>query len=167
MMAVTVAVGPGEARHQHVRPELADDADDVRKRNVVTAPLLKSFFGRLRVSEISNPGEPLLDSVVTISRQQLKRAQNAELIGKGIAGFILSALASCKREQKCLHSLAPCFKRQQAAILIVRMGDYHHQATGGLQFAQLLLQACGARVLRKRIKIARSLRGRRGSARWR
>src|SRR5579872_1325073 len=105
-MAVSVAIGTRETRDQHIRSELANDTDDVRERNVVTAPLLKSFFRRLRISEVGNAGEPLLDSVITIGGEQFQRTQYSELVGKGVAGFILSTFASSERQQKGFHTLA-------------------------------------------------------------
>src|SRR5207237_3720703 len=66
VMAVSIAIGAREARNQHVRPELANDANYVGEWDIVPAPLLKGFFRRLRVAEVSNTGEALLDSVITI-----------------------------------------------------------------------------------------------------
>src|SRR5204863_5012554 len=102
MMSVTVVVRARKARNQHIRAKLANDADDVLQWNIVPAPLLKRLFRRFRVSEVRNPTEALLDSVVIVRGEQLKRAQNPELVGERAPGLILPALASRQGHQQGL-----------------------------------------------------------------
>src|SRR5229473_2612526 len=133
MMTVAVVFSAGEARDKHVRAEGADYADDIGEGDVVASPFLESFFGGLRVSEVGDAGEALFDSVVFVGGEEFESAQGAE--------FVLSALAASQSEEQRLYAFAAGFEGEGAAVFVVGMSDDHHQAAGGLQFAELLFQA--------------------------
>src|SRR6266404_1805774 len=132
MMSVPVVLGAGKSRDQDIGAKSANDAHDISERHIVTAPFLKSFVRSLRISEISNTGKSLLNSVVAIGGQQLQRAQHPEHIEQTAAELVLSAFATSQREQQGLHAFSARLHRQQATILVVRMCDDHHQTAGGL-----------------------------------
>src|SRR5258707_9381936 len=122
MMAVAVVVGSRESRNQNVGAEGADYADDVGEGDVVASPFLESFFGGLRVSEVGDAGEALLDSVIFVGGEEFERAQDAEFVEETGAEFVLSAFATSEGEEKCLHAFAAGFQGEGAAVFVVGMG---------------------------------------------
>src|SRR6266404_9228947 len=112
MMSVPVVLGAGKSRDQDIGAKSANDAHDISKRHIVTAPFLKSFVRSLRISEISNTGKSLLNSVVAIGGQQLQRAQHPEHIEQTAAELVLATLAASKREQQRLHTFTSGLERQ-------------------------------------------------------
>src|SRR5262249_42784623 len=57
--------------------------------------------------------------------------------------------AAGERHQQSLYAFTPALAREQAAILVIRVGDDHHQAAGGLELPKFELKASFACVLRK------------------
>src|ERR1700736_4298086 len=130
MVAVSVGVSAREAGDQNIGTEGADYANHVGEGDIVAAPLLKSFFRGLRISEIGDAGEALLDSVVTVGGQKLERAQDSKFVEQTGAEFVLSAFAASEGEKECLHAFAPGFEGEGCAIFVVGMGNHHHQTPG-------------------------------------
>src|SRR4051812_35456674 len=109
-------------------------------------PFFEGLFGRLRESKIGNTREALLDSVVAPGFKQLERAQDAEFIGKVRAGLVLSAITAGQREEFDGDAVAARFEREQSAIFVIRVGGDVHEARGGAQLDEHLLDAGAASV---------------------
>ena len=80
MMAVSVALGSGEARHQYIGAEGSDHPHHIAERDLVTAPLGKSLVGAFGKAEVGDPREAFLDAVILVRCQQFQGAQHAEHI---------------------------------------------------------------------------------------
>ena len=145
-MSVSIAVRPGEARHQHIGTKSADHSHHVAERDVMPAPLLKSLIRILGIAEIGDPAEALFHSVVAIGCSKLQRAQHAQHIEQVAADLVLAAFAASQSHQQRRYSLAARLEGQHASVFVVGMRDGLHQAGGGLQAQQHLLQACRAGV---------------------
>ena len=146
MMAVTVARVALKASADHIRTEGANHPHHVAQRDIVTAPLLERLFWSLGETEIGDPREALLDSVVAVGRQQLQRADDAELIQQIAADFVLPALAAIERELQHARAVPARLQREHAAVFVVGMSNGVHQPRRGVQSAQHHLQSGGTGV---------------------
>ena len=140
-MSVSIAVGPREARNQHVRTKGSDHAHHVAEGNVVSAPFLECFFGIFRIAEIRHPAEALFHSVVAIGSSQLQRAQYPQHVKQVASYFVLAAFAAGESHQQGRVSLAAGLEGQHASILVVGVRGGLHQAGSGLQAEQHLFKA--------------------------
>ena len=153
MMAMPVAAVAPETSADHVRTEGANHAHHIAKGDVMAVPHLKGFIRRFGESEIGNPGETLVNSVIAVGRQQLQGANDAEFIQKIAANFVLAAFATIQGELQGGDAVSARFKREHAAVFVVRMGDGMHEARRGMQAAQHLFQPGVAGIHRKRLGI--------------
>src|SRR5579863_7197627 len=99
MMAVAVVFGAGESRDQNVGAKSPNHAHHVGERHVVASPFLESFFGGLRIAEVGDAGEALLDSVVFVGGEEFEGAQDSEFVEESGAEFVLSAFAASEGEE--------------------------------------------------------------------
>ena len=162
-----IAVRSREARNQHVWPEGANHSHHVTERDIVPSPLLEGLVGILRIAEIGNSAEALFHAVIAIGGRQLQRAQHAQHVEQIASDFVLPAFAASERHQQRGHAFAARLESQHAAIFVVGMRDGLHQASGGLQAKQHLLQSRRACVGRQRIDRAGLVHGSLGHRRCR
>src|ERR1700675_340646 len=97
MMAMPIAIRSRKSCHQHVWTKGSNHPHHIAEGHVMPMPLVKRFFGGLRISKVSHTREPLLDSVISVRRQQLQSAQHAQCVEKITAGLVLSTLAAVQR----------------------------------------------------------------------
>ncbi len=152
MVAVTVAIRSLKAGHQHVWPERSNHSHNVRQCDVMPLPLLKRFVRALRKTEVRDPSEALLHSVVAIRRSQLECAQNPQHVKEIAAHLILPAFATVEGQQQ--HGIAPGtrFQGHHPAIFVIRMSRGVHQASRSAEAPQHELQPGTAGVLGKRVE---------------
>ncbi len=86
-------------------------------------------------------------------------AHQGELIPQVVGHDVLTTLAAGQGEQSHARTLAAGFIGEHAAILVVGVGDDHHDAGAGAQLAQRLLQRSGAAVNTERLVVGRSGNG--------
>ncbi len=119
----------------------------------MAVPHLEGFFRSLGESEIGNPGEALLDSVVTVGGQQLKRADDTEFIQQIAANFVLPAFAAIQGELQCRHAMPARFKGEHASVFVVGVRHRVHEPCRGMQAPQHLLKTGVAAIDRKRLGV--------------
>src|SRR5262245_66459214 len=86
-----------EARHDHVRPESADHADDVGKDGLAV-PDLQGLAIVLREPEVVGTSEVLAPAIHLAGLEQLFRAGHAQLLAELGAEQVLAAVAPGERE---------------------------------------------------------------------
>ena len=74
-----------------MRSKPPDHRHHVGERDVVPLPLLESFIGGFRESEVGYPTESLLYPVISIGRRELKRTQDSQDVEQIAADLILSS----------------------------------------------------------------------------
>ena len=132
----------------------ADGADDVVE-NAVVSPDGERFVEGLGEAEVRDAGKVLIDSVAAAGGQQLLCAHQGELIPEIIGHDVLATLAAIEGEQGHARALAAGFIGEHAAILVVGVGDDHHEAGAGGKLAQRLLQRGRATVNPQRLVVGR------------
>jgi hypothetical protein len=93
MLPVPVPRSPGKTQDDDVGPVFADHPNHVGKQ-MFAAPLLQSFRGCLRKSEIDSPGEKLFGAIDASRGQQFLRADDSERRALLGADEVLSALTA-------------------------------------------------------------------------
>ena len=115
--------GPGHPNHPH---EVAQDG--------LPTPLVQRFLEPLRVAVVGGRGEILLvDAVVLIGQQQLLGPDETEAIEELGADGVVPALAAVQRHERDPNPVPPAQHRQDAAVLVVRVGCRVKGAGGRLQ----------------------------------
>src|SRR5207245_2913450 len=89
MVRVSVTLGAGEARNQHVGTKCSYFPHQSSESYVMPAPFLERFRWRLRETEIGHRTEALFDTIEAIRFQQLQRTDYAELITHLTAELVL------------------------------------------------------------------------------
>ena len=123
----------------------ADGANDVVE-DALVSPDGQGFLEGLGETEISDAGEVLIDSVAAAGSQKLLGAHQRELIPEVIGHDVLPTLAPGQREQSHACALATGLIGEHAAILVVGMGNDHHDASAGGKLAQRLLERSRATI---------------------
>src|SRR5690242_17748426 len=150
MISVTIARSSAEAAGENVRPESANGAHDVSKRDVVAVPFIKSLFGSLGVTEVHYMAEALLHAVILVGLQQFQSTQDPEFIRAFSTELILAAFTASHRKKQRRNAIAPGLQSQQSAILIIGVSNHLHEPRGRLQLCQKLIKVNGSLVLGKR-----------------
>ena len=132
----------------------ADGADDVVE-DAFVSPDGEGFVEGLGEAEVGDAGEVLIDAVAAAGSQELLGAHQRELIPQVVGHDVLATLATVQGEESHARTLAAGFVGEHAAILVVGMGDDHHEAGAGAQLAQRLLQRSGAAVDAQRLVVGR------------
>ena len=78
MISMSIPVGTGEPRHQHIRTEGTNHANQVGESRIVSTPLVKCLVRALRESKVRDARKALLHSVVLIGREQFLGTQHAQ-----------------------------------------------------------------------------------------
>ena len=145
MLAVAVGDAADEDGGEDQRTIEADGAYDVVE-DAFVSPDGEGFFEGLGEAEVGDAGEVLIDSVAAVGSQELLGAHQRELIPQVIGHDVLAALAAVQGEQSHARALATGFIGEHAAILVVGVGDDHHDAGAGAKLAQRLLERGRAAV---------------------
>jgi len=104
MVAVTVAIRSLKAGHQHVcrNVRITRTMSPVRRHAPATSETFRQGSSK---TEVRDPSEALLHSVVAIRRSQLECAQNPQHVKEIAAHLILPAFATVEGQQQ--HGIAP------------------------------------------------------------
>src|SRR5690348_6352076 len=108
---MAIALRSRKPGHQDVRPVSADYPDHVSQSYIVTLPLLEGFVGILGKSKIRNPGEALLDAIISIGLQQFEGSHNSQHVEQIAAYLVLPALAAIQRQQEAGYALSARLQR--------------------------------------------------------
>ena len=153
MMPMAIAIRARKPRHQHVRTKGSNHPHHVAERDIVPLPLLKCFFGSLRISKIRHARESLLNAVISVGSQQLQRPQHAQRVEQIAAQLVLSPFPARQRHQQCRDAFPARFERQHAAVFVIGMRRDLHQTGRRLQASQHQLQPRRTGFLRERFII--------------
>src|SRR5215471_9485698 len=83
-----------------------------------------------------------------IGGKQFFRTQNAEYIRQVAADFVLAPFAAVEGHEQRADAVAARLESQQAAVFVIGMSDYLHQARRGAEAEQFEVQPGEAFVLR-------------------
>ena len=97
VMAMTVRRSSAEARHDNLRTELPNDADEISKQ-CVSPPLFKSLVRTLGETELINRREELLCVIGPASRKKFLGADNAKGFEEFSTQEVLTAITARGRK---------------------------------------------------------------------
>ena len=165
-----IAICPRKPRHQYIRTKGSNHLHHIRQRNIMPLPLLKCFFGSLRISKVSHARKSLLDAVKAIGSQQLQSPQHTQHVEQIAAQLVLPTFAARQRHQQRQGAFPARLQRQHATVFVIGMRRDLHQPRRGVQASQHQLQPRRTRFLREllivmisamvNVTIARGLLGR-------
>ena len=132
MLAMAVGDAADEGGDDDLGTLAANGENGVVEDAIVT-PLLECFFLRFRESEVDFGSPELLCAVVLVGLEEFVGAEDAE----GVVGFgghgVLAAFAARQGEEHGADAEAAGEIGEQGAIFVVRVGDDHHDAGGGIE----------------------------------
>ena len=134
---VTVAIGgrPRKHRDDDLRPEPADDVEDVLE-NRVARPEPERFVSGLRVPEVVGAREELAGPVELSGRQELFGTNNPELGAELGADQVLAAFAACQREIRGLRAQASRQEHEQLRVLVIGVRADHEDTLVAAELSQ-------------------------------
>jgi len=145
VVAVAVCDAADEGGDYDLRAFAADGEDGVVE-DAVVAPSGEGFLLRFRKAEVDFCAPELLGAVVLAGLEELAGADEAEgVVGIGGHG-VLAAFAAGEGEEGAADAEAAREIGEQGAVFVVRMGDDHHEAGGGGEAPEGLLEGCCATV---------------------
>ena len=127
MLPVPVARSAGEDRHDDLRPEPADHREHVDEQRV-PGPETERLVGGLGEAEIVRAREELAGAVELPRREQLLRADDAELGAELRPDQVLPAFAPAEREVGRPHPHAAGQDGEELGVLVVGVGADHEDA---------------------------------------
>src|SRR5205823_11015391 len=127
VLAMAIRRRSREDRDQYLRAEPADDVDDVFEDRIAR-PEAECFFGSLGESKIVGAREELSRAVQLTSREQLFRADDAELGAKLRADQILPAFAAAQGQVCRLRAHPAREQDQELGVFVVRVRADHEDA---------------------------------------
>src|SRR3989442_1881410 len=126
MLAMAVRRRSREDRDDDLRPEAADDVDDVFEDGIAR-PEAERFVRRLGVSKVVGAGEKLPRAVQLTRREQLFGADDAELRPELRSDQILPPFSPAQRQVRRLRAHAAGEQDQEVGVLVVGMrADQDH-----------------------------------------
>ena len=149
MVPVSIRLGAGKPRYEHIRTERPNHPHHISQRDLVSAPLRKGLLRALGKSKVGYARESLLDTVILVRCQQFFRAQHAQHIRQIASYLVLAALAAIQRHQQHAGSATARFERQHPAIFIIGMRYCLHQPRRRAEPPQHPPQADDSLILRK------------------
>ena len=146
---LVVAVAVGDAADKGGDDDLralAADGEDGVVEDAVVAPAGKGFFLSFGEAEVDLGAPELLCAVEFVGLEEFVGADEAEgVVAVGGHG-VLAAFAAGEGEQGAADAEAAGESCEQRAVLVVGVGDDHHQAGGGGEALEGLLEGGGAAV---------------------
>src|SRR5260370_5771418 len=100
MVPMSIALGPGKRRNEHVWTEGPNHTNHTPQRHIVPAPLGESFVRTFRKSKVSHTRESFLHSVVLIGSQQLFGPQHTQRVRQIASNLLLPTLAAVRRHHQ-------------------------------------------------------------------
>src|ERR1017187_6185135 len=137
VVAVRCAGLGREPRDEHIRPENADDAHDVRK-HLLVVPLCEGLAVVLREAEILRAGEELPSAVSPAGGEQLLGADDPQFVAEFWAERVLAAVAARHREIRGAVAAAARQVGDELRVLVVGMRRNVEDAPQLAKAAQLL-----------------------------
>ena len=148
VVAVAVSDAADEGGDDDLGAFAADGEDGVVEHALV-APAGEGFSLSFGEAEVDFRAPQLLCAVELIGLEQLVGADEAEGVVAVGGDSVLAAFAAGEGEQSAAHAEAAGEIREERAVLVVRMGDDHHQAGGGGEALEGLLEGRLRRGLRR------------------
>ena len=125
MLAVPAAARPRrKARHDHVRPHVADDSYHVAQEPFL-APDAQRLFGRLGVAEVHHARECLLAAIDPARLQQFVGADDAHQLALFGPDQVLPAFPARRGKVDGTQVTAASEVRQHSSVLVVRVRAKH------------------------------------------
>jgi hypothetical protein len=154
MLAVPVGRGPGEDRDDDLRPEALDDRDDVFEDRIAR-PETKRLFCVLGKAEVVGAREELAGAVELPRREQLLRADDAELGTQLRSDQVLPAFAPAERQVRDLRTHAPRKQHEQLRVFVIGMRADHEDALVAAELSQQARQGSDAAgTSRRKLRVA-------------
>jgi len=145
MVAVAVGDAADEGGDDDLRALAADGQDSVVE-DAVVAPAGEGFLLRFGEAEIDFSAPELFYAVVFAGLEELVGADEAQSAVAVGGHCVLSAFAAGEGEEGAAHAEVAGESCEQRAVLVVGVGDDHHQAGGGGEALEGLLEGSGAAV---------------------
>ena len=115
-------------RQDHIGPQHAHQSNEVAD-DLVAPPLADHFLRIEGVPVIDRAREVLLGAVEAMGRQQLRRAEDGEILEQLGADLVLAAAAARRLQGNGPKAHPPREQRQQRVVLVIGMrGDLHERA---------------------------------------
>jgi hypothetical protein len=145
VVAVAVCNAADEGGDDDLRA-LAADGEDGVVEDAVVAPASEGFFLRFGEAEVDLCSPELPGAVVLAGFEELVGADEAEgVVGVGRHG-VLAAFSAGEREEGAADAEAAGKIGEERAVFVVRVGDDHHEAGGGGEALEGLLEGGGSAV---------------------
>ena len=147
-------------RHDDVRPNRANDPDDVLE-NLFFAPLFEGFLDAERIAKLVGAGKILLDPIVAVHRHELFGSQDTDGFEKLGADLVLAPVPARRGEKRGAKALPRLSITRRPLFFIIRVRCRMQERRARRQLPQLQSEPASAPVLRNRLELRERKRGRR------